>query len=215
MPLIQCGLWSLGGGDGVVMASGGAQGAEKLCCGIDFSARKEYGISGARNGRPWKDCRHIGERLTIAESTGVGGKSHEPVGMRLANSWKLWQRPRAWLRICPGVLFLQLLTVAARQTVIEPRPLEAVKKPAGRRKRLPHKPASPSRAKWDRRFRLSSRQSARFLHGFLLRLAEYSDRFSMRILRGPRVERVSTRQTRVSAPRGARFQRAASTLLWT
>src|ERR1035437_5526578 len=31
-----CGVW--GGRYGVVMTSGGAQGAEKLCCGVDFSA---------------------------------------------------------------------------------------------------------------------------------------------------------------------------------
>jgi hypothetical protein len=63
------------------MASGGAQGAEKLYRRVDFSARKEYGGSGARHGRPWKDCRPIGEHR--GESTGVGGKSHEPVGHAL------------------------------------------------------------------------------------------------------------------------------------
>jgi hypothetical protein len=35
----------------------------------------------------------------------------------------------------------------------------------GRRKRLPHKDGSPSTARWDRRFRLSSRRSARLLRG--------------------------------------------------
>ena len=45
--------------------------------------------------------------------------------------------------------------------------LEVVKKSVGRRKRLPHKDGSPSTARWDRRFRLSIRQSARFFHSFL------------------------------------------------
>ena len=47
------------------MISGGAEGVEKLRCAIDFSARKEYGGRGARNGRPWKDRRHIAEPRTV------------------------------------------------------------------------------------------------------------------------------------------------------
>ena len=42
-----------------------------------------------------------------------------------------------------------------------PRPSEGEKKLVGRRKRLPHKGASPCAATWDRRFRLSTLQSQR------------------------------------------------------
>src|ERR1035441_7357038 len=49
---------------------------------------------------------------------------------------------------------------------MEPQPSEAVKKSVGRRKRLPHKSASPRAPTWDRRFRLSTRQSQRFFHSF-------------------------------------------------
>ncbi|MGD0872486.1 MAG: DUF6599 family protein [Bryobacteraceae bacterium] len=45
---------------------------------------------------------------------------------------------------------------------------EAVRKSVGRRKRLPHKNASPGAPKWDRRFRLSTRRSQRFFHSFSL-----------------------------------------------
>src|ERR1039457_6241307 len=41
----------------------------------------------------------------------------------------------------------------------EPRPSDGVEELVGRRKRLPHKGASPCAATWDRRFRLSTRQS--------------------------------------------------------
>lgn len=65
------------------MTSGGAEGAENLCCGIDFSVGKEYGGGGVRHGRRWKDSRHSGERRTVKKSTGIGGKSHEPVSHTL------------------------------------------------------------------------------------------------------------------------------------
>ena len=65
------------------MASGWAQGAEKLCGGVDFSFRREYGVSGARNGRLGRGCQHIGDPCTAKESTGVGAKCHKPVGQTL------------------------------------------------------------------------------------------------------------------------------------
>ena len=46
------------------------------------------------------------------------------------------------------------------------REQEAVKKSVGRRKRLPHKAASPSTARWDRRFRLSTRRTPDFFTAF-------------------------------------------------
>jgi hypothetical protein len=48
----------------------------------------------------------------------------------------------------------------------ETAPSEDVKKSVGRMMRLSHRPASPSAAKWDRRFRLSARRSTRFFHSF-------------------------------------------------
>src|SRR5450759_251000 len=48
----------------------------------------------------------------------------------------------------------------------EPRASEAEKKLVGRRKRLPHKSASPCAPTWDKRFRLSTRRSQRLFHSF-------------------------------------------------
>ena len=70
------------------MTPGGAEGAENLCCGIDFSVGKEYGGGGVRHGRRWKDSRHSGERRTVKKSTGIGGKSHEPVSHTLGEFMK-------------------------------------------------------------------------------------------------------------------------------
>ena len=71
--------------------------------------------------------------------------------------------------LCPSPNWLRSATCRAVSRPLgaeREREPEAVKKSVGRRKRLPHKDGSPSTTRWDRRFRLSIRQSARFLHSF-------------------------------------------------